>query len=99
MEVKKQFDGLLTNVEVYKLIAMSREERDSKSAPMVNREFVETQTVNYLRYVSSVASVEAVKKFITRVKELQLGLTEAEMVQLANHLPRYVVEIHLVCED
>lgn len=53
-----------------------------------------------MNYISSSkagkVSLEQLQKCLARIKRLGLGLTEAELIQLANHLPETEVELYLV---
>lgn len=41
-------------------------------------------------------SAELVRKCLTGLKKINLDLTEGELIQIANHVPLFPVEIHLV---
>ena len=52
-----------------------------------------------MKYVKQSApnnSNELVRQCLSRLKKLELDLTEGELVQIANHVPLLPVEIHLV---
>lgn len=61
-----------------------------------NREFVENETLNYLKQTNTNLNSEAIKLFIRKLKQLDVHLTETELVQLANHQPSFPVEVHIV---
>ena len=99
MSVIKQADGLLTNCEVYELLLETRQQRGSKSIPssLNNRENVETHTLNYLKnFPGSTIGSDKVQECIRQIKALNLFITEAELIQIANLLPKSVVEIFTV---
>eukprot|EP00981_Chlorochromonas_danica_P012116 scaffold4505_cov165-Ochromonas_danica.AAC.6 len=56
-----------------------------------------------VNYISSSkagkVSLEQLQKCLARIKRLGLGLTEAELIQLANHLPETEVELYLIIEN
>lgn len=93
-------DGLLTSIEVLELIEERRSSRDIRRGSMSDlylRENVEIQTVEKLRSsfppgFSTQRAVECLK----RLKSLDFDLTEAELIQIVNLLPKHPVEIHLV---
>jgi hypothetical protein len=41
-------------------------------------------------------SAELVRKCLSGLKKINLDLTEGELIQIANHVPLFPVEIHLV---
>lgn len=43
--------------------------------------------------------MEAMQRCLARIKRLELGLSEAEMVQIANLLPQSEVELYLVIDN
>ena len=99
MSVIKQADGLLTNCEVYELLLETRQQRGSKSIPssLNNRENVETHTLNYLKnFPGSTIGSDKIQECIRQIKALNLFITEAELIQIANLLPKSVVEIFTV---
>lgn len=52
-----------------------------------------------MKYVKQCAvnnTAELVRQCLSRLKKLNLDLTEGELVQIANHVPLFPVEIHLV---
>lgn len=52
-----------------------------------------------MKYVKSCATnntSELVRQCLSKLKKLELDLTEGELVQIANHVPLFPVEIHLV---
>ena len=57
-----------------------------------------------LKYIQeSVATVDnssaLVRECLTALKKMELGFTEGELIQIANHIPTRQVELHLVVED
>ena len=55
--------------------------------------------VQVMKYVKSCATnntSELVRQCLSKLKKLDLDLTEGELVQIANHVPLFPVEIHLV---
>lgn len=97
MDSKKRFDGLLTNAEVYEILEEyhQRPKRTSYASPFMNRELVETQTLTYLKSLRPFPT-EVLHSCLRKIKALSLNLTEAELIQIANHLPTLPVEIHAV---
>jgi hypothetical protein len=52
-----------------------------------------------MKYVKQCAvnnTADLVRQCLSRLKKLNLDLTEGELVQIANHVPLFPVEIHLV---
>lgn len=103
MEVKLPNDGLLTNREVLDLLEERRSTRAVAAhgnALLQDREHIEKSTVKYLNSsaVKDTTS-ETVIRCLNAIKRLELGLTEAEMIQIANHVPVNEVEIHLLIEE
>lgn len=43
-------------------------------------------------------TAELVRLCLSRLKKLDLDLTEAELIQISNHVPLFPVEIHLVSD-
>ena len=55
-----------------------------------------------MKYVKACATNntnELVRTCLSKLKKLDLDLTEGELVQIANHVPMFPVEIHLVSSD
>lgn len=107
MEVVSANGGLLTNCEVKELLRHRRHRRQhddqqQQAAPeLQNRERVEIQVLKYID--DSLASVtnspELIRECLSALKKMELGLTEGELVQVANHVPTRQVELHLVIEE
>jgi hypothetical protein len=55
-----------------------------------------TKVAKYVTQSAPGNTSELVSRCLSALKELQLDLTEAELVQVANHIPLFPVEIHLV---
>jgi hypothetical protein len=107
MEVVSANGGLLTNCEVKELLAHRRQRRQhdepqQQAAPeLQNRERVEIQVLKYIdESVPSVTNTpELVRECLSALKKMDLGFTEGELVQVANHVPMRQVELHLVVEE
>lgn len=113
MEIISSNDGLLTNAEVLEVIKDNRTKRDAIiSSPgslvtstadkiaLQNRELIETKTIQYIKGCkASKLSLEALGRCITRIKALQLDLTEGEIIQIANLSPDNDVEYYLIIEE
>lgn len=97
MEVKSSNDGLLTNIEVLEIIKESRQKRGKATPEFHHREFVEVETINYISK-SKLKSIpmEHIRLCLSAVKKLNFGLTEGEMIQIANLGPESDVEYYLV---
>jgi hypothetical protein len=57
-----------------------------------------------LKYIQeSITTVDnssaLVHECLTALKKMELGFTEGELIQIANHIPTRQVELHLVVED
>lgn len=98
MEVKKAYDGLLTNAEVLELLAENRKGRPAKNTNFLlgNREFIEINSVSYLKDMKTIKSTKTSLECIKRIKSIAPDLTEAEVVQIVNLLPSQAVELHAV---
>ena len=98
-------DGLLTNVEVRDILASRRQHRkpevNQPHTDLQSREFVESKVLKYIEEsVPTVDnSMELVRECLSTLKKMNLGLTEGELVQIANHIPMRQVELHLVLEE
>lgn len=96
--------GLLTNVEVMSVIESNRKRSGNGAAPahiLQNREQVETQTLHYIRTNTpqSAHDMEAMKNCLSSIKKLDLQLTEAELLMIANLVPKSEVEIYLIIDQ
>mmetsp|Transcript_7716 Transcript_7716/g.7810 ORF Transcript_7716/g.7810 Transcript_7716/m.7810 type:complete len:130 (-) Transcript_7716:142-531(-) len=104
MEIISSNDGLLTNIEVADLIELRRKQRKSVGqspivAELQDRERIETRVAKYVVQSAPGNTSELVSRCLSALKELQLDLTEAELIQVANHIPLFPVEIHLIVEE
>ncbi len=97
MKIIQKFDGLITNNEVLEVIKENRKQRSSKTthSSLQNREFIETQTLQYLKSQKTI-NFESFKKVMKDIQDLNFNLIEAEILQLLNHTPQLPVEVHLV---
>jgi hypothetical protein len=100
MEIKSLNDGLLTNIEVLSVLqerAASRAGRTDLSPELHGCIVMEQQVIQYIKE-SPVGGLtyQAVREKLAKVKALDYGLTEGEMIQLANHCPNQPVDIHVV---
>jgi hypothetical protein len=97
MEIIKISDGLLTNSEVFEILSEYKKLRPLKVIPLLqNREFVENHTIQYLSSIGAATPLSTLKDKLVKIKLLGLKLTEAELLQIANSLPQYPVEIFTV---
>jgi len=105
MEVVKANGGLLTDAEVRELIDDRLRERrmDEEMAQRPanpQRDEVQDDVLQYLEHCRTAeVSVEAVAECFKRLLELNLGLTEAEIVQIVNTVPRSNVEVFVTVEE
>jgi len=106
MEVKCINGGLLTNIEVIEILkekAESRSKTSSSTATQLefqNREAVTSKVLKYGERMGyeKYTSV-GIAKMLSQIKALDYGLTEAELMQIGNMLPRQAVELHPLIED
>jgi len=101
--------GLLTNVEVMALLASNEKERASTAdgegrahtVLLQNRLAVERQTLHYISTYTPAGAqnMDSVKKCLSTIKALDLGLTEAELLMIANLVPTSEVELYTLLED
>ena len=98
-------DGLLTNIEVRDILASRRQQRkpeiNQTQTDLQGREFVETKVLKYIEESIPTVdnSMELVRECLSTLKKMNLGLTEGELVQIANHIPMRQVELHMVVEE
>jgi len=96
-------DGLLTNLEVMQVIGENRLRRagaGNNSPEFQHREEIEVKTASYIAATrSGQLSSEALRECIGRIKALDLGLTEAELLQITNLAPESDVEFYLIIEE
>ena len=55
-----------------------------------------SKVMKYIKQSVVGNTTELVRVCLSRLKKLDLDLTEAELIQIANHIPLFPVEIHLV---
>ena len=55
-----------------------------------------SKVMKYIKQSVVGNTAELVRQCLSRLKKLDLDLTEAELIQIANHVPLFPVEIHLV---
>ena len=98
MEVKKPFDGLLTNAEVLDILSENRKGRPTKNTNILfaNREFIDINTIAYLQEIGTLTTTKSSLECIKKIKTSFPDLTEAEIVQIVNLLPSQAVELHAV---
>ena len=98
-------DGLLTNIEVRDIINSRRKHRkpevNQPQTDLQSREFVESKVMKYIEESTPNVdnTMELVHECLSTLKKMNLGLTEGELVQIANHIPLRQVELHLVVEE
>lgn len=75
------------------------------NTPFQNRDWIEDSVLSYLSS-SPCSNVEKIEDMSTLVEKLQsdpsmagYGLTNTEILQILNHLPSSLVELHLLIED
>jgi RNA polymerase Rpb4 len=60
-----------------------------------HKDFVEKQTIKYIRRYCPYPA-DKVAECLKRIKAMNVGLTEGEMLGIANIAPKFIVEVHLV---
>lgn len=111
MQVIKENDGILTNIEVLSLLKSRKESRKqhrdelsknsatfySNKIDLQNRTFVENKVSDYIKITKpSKWSLTLMHACLREIKLLQLPITENEFIHIANHLPETDVEFYLV---
>ena len=103
MEILSTNDGLLTNIEVLELINDRKKTRalfsQSKNEFQTyqDREVIEHETRKYITsHQSAEHDFESIKACLRKLKRMALSLTEGELIQIANHMPSFQVEVYLV---
>ena len=102
MEVKLANAGLLTNIEVLELLLERKDRAASLPIPYELRACVNfgDETIAHIKEtVSGSLALSEVRNRLSATKKLGLGLTEGEMVLIANHIPSQPVEVHMVSQD
>jgi len=109
MEVLKSGESpsLISNLEVMQLLqerkdARSQGETNSNNTKTFqNRDWIEKSVLEYVK-TSPVGGSDVKAKDISKLVErlrTEYGLTNAETLQILNHLPTSLVEVHLLIED
>lgn len=103
MEVHSRNDGRITNVELLELL---EERKDTlsrisiASAVFKSRNMMEERTIKYLKgSTMGAATSEMVNACFQRFKERDWDLAEAELLQIANHVPTCEPEMYMVIEQ
>jgi DNA-directed RNA polymerase subunit F len=107
MEIISKNCGMLTNAEVMAVVEEQREKRGKRAADpeLQNQQRIEKTTLSYLRKSAIGKTSSAMcERFMGCMQKLQQEddkyyVTEAEMLQLVNHVPVTEVELHLILED
>ena len=107
MEVLKSGESpsLISNLEVMQLLqerkdARSQSETNNINTKFQNRDWVEKSVLDYVK-TSPVGGSDVKEDMSKLVEILRTGydLTNAETLQILNHLPTSLVEVHLLLED
>ena len=107
MEVLKSGESpsLISNLEVMQLPqerkdARSQSETNNINTKFQNRDWVEKSVLDYVK-TSPVGGSDVKEDMSKLVEILRTGydLTNAETLQILNHLPTSLVEVHLLLED
>jgi DNA-directed RNA polymerase subunit F len=103
MQIKSSNDGLLTNYEVLDLIKERKAQRDYWRKDTIHlqpRIALENKIQAYMKNsITKSLSFEQIQGLLRQLKQLQLQLTEEEMIQLANLLPTSEVEMYLIVSN
>ena len=106
MEVLKSGESpsLISNLEVMQLLqerkdARSQSETNNINTKFQNRDWVEKSVLDYVKTspVGGSDVKEDMSKLVERLRTI--SLTNAETLQILNHLPTSLVEVHLLLED
>ena len=90
MSILSTNEGLLTNAEVLQILSTSTSEASKGS------EHIETMVHDALEKRCQLTDLSTLTQLLHDIRALDLHLTEAEMLMLANLTPTNAVEIHLV---
>ena len=103
MEVHSKNDGRITNVELLEILEERKEKRSKRpggSMALKSRDMMEERTIKYLKESTmGAATSEMVNACFQRFKEQKWDLTEAELLQIANHVPKCEPEIYMIIEQ
>jgi DNA-directed RNA polymerase subunit F len=103
MEVHSKNDGRITNVELLEILEERKEKRSKRSGgsmALKSRDMMEERTIKYLKESTmGAATSEMVNACFQRFKEQKWDLTEAELLQIANHVPKCEPEIYMIIEQ
>ena len=97
--------GLLTNVEVMSVIESNQTRSKVRTSTqrhlLLDRDVIETRTMQYIKKNTPTGAhnMEAVKKCLSAIKKLGIGLTEAELLMIGNLVPRCEVEVYLIIDE
>lgn len=93
---------IITNAEVLNILNEKRNasKNTTNDVQMQNKEYVEIKTIKYISGIAtSEVSLEKMEDCIAGIKEMQLGLTEAEVLQILNLGPTTEVEFCAIIEE
>ena len=101
--INAESGGLLTNVEVLIHLEDMHKKQGRTNAGTSQVSGVEFTYRNITRYINSTPTsghtiADATKQKNALIK-MDIGLTEAEIMQLLNHRPKYAVEVHMVLQS
>lgn len=103
MEIKSYNDGLLTNTEVLELLNQRVEQPNIyqiPSADFSNKESVERQVIKYKNiFQRPNYSTNEERNYLKAIKSVLPDVTEAELIQMANLVPKHLVDLYLVIEE
>jgi hypothetical protein len=100
-QINADSGGLLTNVEVLShLEELHKKQGRGNAAASSQVPAVEFIYRSVTRYINSTPTsghtIAAALRQKNALIEMDIGLTEAEIMQLLNHRPKYAVEVHMV---